>query len=130
MAISRKPGSKNVAKGSRFKSYEGKFPIDTHVRLTKHMLTHTKFRALSNNAKALYCYMKLWAGGRDEVEFAASMVGDMMAPPTFRKARDELVNAGFIEYTNRHCARDKKESGHYQFTARWYFIILTKPPDG
>jgi len=43
-----------------------------------------------------------------------------MNPKTFRSARNELVEKGYLEYLNPHTAKDKKEAGEYQFSDRWW----------
>jgi|GEM_PF-3523361 len=115
-------GAKNrprIGSGSRFKQYEGARPTDKHVRLTRSMMLSPVYMELSSSAKELYSYMKLWACGNTEVEYAASMSNKYMSKNTFFKARDELIDNGFIEYPNRHCARDKREVARYEFSAKW-----------
>jgi len=63
--------------------------------------------------------MKLWAAGQDTVTFSASMAQEVMTRPTFIKARDELVESGFISYINQPTAKHKKETGQYEFSSRW-----------
>jgi len=91
-----------------------------YIRLTPYMMKHQSYKALSNNAKALYNYMRLWAKGRPTIKYAASLALSFgMDARTFRRARDELVQQGFLEYLNPHCA-EKKQTGVYQFSCRWW----------
>jgi len=112
-----------LRKGSskRFRRYEGLHEKDKHLRLTKYMLDHPKYVRLSASAKVLYNYMKLWACGRDTVEYSASMAKDFIkSNTTFFKARDELIEGGFIEYINSHRAQHMRETAIYQFSAKWW----------
>jgi len=117
--MARNIGSKNKSTGSRFKAYEGRFANDKHVRLTKSMMLDPIYLGLSSNAKTLYNYMKMWACGHDTVEYAASLSSGFMSSSTFFKARDELVEKGFIEYPNKYRARDMRETAEYEFSKRW-----------
>jgi len=104
-----------------FKSYEGLHGKNNHVRVTEYMLKHKSYIALPAPAKELYLYLRLWARGRDTVKFAASLASTFgMDSKTFRRARDNLIEYGFIEYLNPHTAKDKKQIGVYQFSHRWY----------
>jgi hypothetical protein len=87
--------------------------------MTKNMLTDPVYMGLSSSSKVLYQYMKLWACGRDTVVYAASMTKDVMDGKTYRKARDELVEKGFIIYLNPHRARDMREAAEYEFSCGW-----------
>lgn len=115
----RTKGSKNKSTGRRFRPYEGRFPDDKHLRLTKDMLMDPAYMELSSSAKVLYQYMKMWACGRDTVTYSASMAKGLIDAKTFRKARDELVEAGFIDYINQYRARDMRETAEYQVSSRW-----------
>ena len=115
----RKPGSKNRGTATRFKGFEGRKSQDIHLRLTRDMLLDPVFLRLSSSAKVLYCYIKLWAKGTDTVSYAASLAKDFMDAKTFRKARNELVEAGFIDYPNKHRARDLREVAEYKLSSRW-----------
>ena len=122
--MARPKGSKNkptlkLGEGSRFKTWEGIHPKDKHVRLTDYMMRSREYKSLSSSAKVLYMYMKLAACGNETVEYAISYAKGFMSAPTFCKARDDLVEKGFIEYVNRHCARDLREMAEYKFSTKW-----------
>ena len=118
MAATRR---KKIGTGSRFKTHEGRRPTDKHVRITNDMATHTAFLNLSYAAKVLYLYLKLWACGNDTVVYSASMASAYnMDAKQFRKARNELIKAGFIVFLNEQCAKYKRETGKYQFVSDWY----------
>lgn len=95
--------------------------LDKHVRLTQSMLMHKNYIGLSYPAKLLYQYMKLWACGQDTVEYAASLGQNIgiKSKTTFFKARDELINKGFIEYENSQLAKYRRETAIYKFSDKW-----------
>ena len=110
MARKRKP--------SLFRSFEGRKPDDRHVRLTKDMLLDPKFISLSYSARILYIYMKLWASGRDEVEYAWSNASEILGSSgTFNSAKKELIEKGFIKIT-RTC-KCSRLPNKYQFISDW-----------
>lgn len=121
--MGRTKGSINRKFATRFKDYEGAFPKDRHIRLTYNMLTSESCISLSPNAFRLYCYMKLIACGNQEFEFATSCaVGKdkiFQSKSTYVKARNELIEKGFIDYTNMTSAKYKKEVGKYMFLTKW-----------
>jgi len=120
--MGRPKGSRNKPKrgeGTRFRTWESIHPKDKHVRLTHYMMNALVYKGLSSSAKALYSYMKLWACGRDTVVYSATLARDIMARNTFFRARDELVEKGFIEYINKHRARDMRETAEYLFSTKW-----------
>lgn len=119
----RTKGAKGKKFSNRFKSFEGAYPTDRHIRLTHNMLTSNTCLELSSSAFRLYCYMKLMACGKEEFEFATSCaVGKdkiFQSKTTFNKARNELVTKGFIDYTNITSAKYKKETAQYIFLNLW-----------
>lgn len=115
----RPKGTKNKSYSSRFKSYEGRKPKDRHIRLTHDMLMDKKCLQLSASAFRLYTYIKLWAGGQNEVKYSMSMAKPLMSAPTFEKAKKELISAGFIEQPNLHSAKYKCETAVFEFTDKW-----------
>lgn len=86
-----------IARKAEFKEYEGRKKRDIHVRLTKDMLMDRKYLSLNNSSKILYMYMKLWAKGENEFDYAKALGSKMMSPSTTIKAIRELVEKGFIE---------------------------------
>ena len=121
--MSRAKGAKGKKFANRFKSYEGAYPTDRHIRLTHNMLMSDICINLSASAFRLYCYMKLIACGKEEFEFATSCaVGKhkiFQSKTTFNNARNELITKGFIDYTNMTSAKYKKETAHYTFLNFW-----------
>jgi hypothetical protein len=83
------------------------------------MLDSLAFLSLSGNAVKLYLYMKMWACGRDSVQYSTSMAQGFMTANTFRRARDELVKKGFITFPNKMSAKYKRESCEFEFSDHW-----------
>ena len=103
-----------------FKSYEGVYPDDRHIRLTENMMKADACRSLSGNAFKLYSYMKQWARGRDEFEFSTTLAAKIgLSAKSFYRARDELIEKGFIVFENQTGAKYKHETCHFSFSDRW-----------
>lgn len=101
-----------------FRAYEGEKTKDIHVRLTKSMLTNKNFIELSSSAKVIYIYMKLWAMGREEVDYSKSLGSNILSPSTVLKAIRELIERGFIERTYFSNGGGHK-SNRYKFSSKW-----------
>ena len=112
--------SSKKSSGNRFKSYEGRKSDDRHVRLTKDMLMDPKYQKLSGGACKLYQYMKMWAAGQTTVTFASSMLKGAMSRDSFIRARNELVEAGFIDWLNPGLTTEKHHTGEYELSDRWW----------
>lgn len=120
-----------------FNLWEGKVADDNYIRLTSSMLKHPSYINLSASAKELYNYMKDWAEfQKDTFQYSAKLAELFMSQPTFRKARDELVQAGFIYWLNRPKTKgykgekgEKNEAGKYQFISTWHDGIEFVPED-
>ena len=108
-----------------FRDFEGRNPTDKHLRLTDDMMSDPTFISLSATSKVLYIYMRLWAGYEDVVTYSASLASDIMPSATFYRARNELVEKGFIDYLNAHHhkrdAQCKNAAGEYRFTKKWQY---------
>lgn len=106
---------KNIAP---FRTFEGKKFNDIHIRLTKDMLMNKTFISLSYSARILYIYMKLWAAGREEVEYAWSVASQVLgSSATFNSSKKELIEKGFIKIT-RTC-KCSRLPNRYQFISDW-----------
>ncbi len=78
----------------------------------------SKFINLSYSARILYIYMKLWAAGRDEVEYAWSNASKILGSSgTFNSSKKELIDKGFIKIT-RTC-KCSRLPNKYQFISDW-----------
>lgn len=72
---------------------------------------------LSANAFRLYVMMKSYAKGNEKFQFPHRIYKNFLTTPTFAKARDELVEKGYIEpFTSM--ANLRKENS-YMFSSKW-----------
>jgi hypothetical protein len=104
-------------KNTPFKQYEGRKTKDKHIRLTADMMLSKKYLELSDSAKTVYSYMKLYACGETIFEYPISLCLKYMSKPTFVRARNELIEKGFLEYEeNNKFARIKNK---YRLSSAW-----------
>ena len=105
-----------------FKPSEGFHPYqNNYIRTTDYMIRHKTWISLSAQGKELYHIMRYMAKGKEEFEFSASLASMFgMDGKTFRRARDNLVEFGFIDYLNKLTAKYKRETGKYRFSNKWY----------
>ena len=105
-----------------FRLCEGRLADDTHARLSTDLLTHRSFFRLSSGAKVLYLYLRAWAGPFvDTVKFAATMAKPFMSHTAYFRARDELIEAGFIFWANKPASSSAKdEAAIFEFSSRWH----------
>ena len=109
----------------KFKPFEGRKPKERHIRLTQDMLNDEVYKSLSNDAKVLYNYMKLWAYGSKEYidsgvfEYSISlaMKACNVSNKTAIKAIHELEEKGFIERQNN--SKYSKETSRWSFSSKW-----------
>ena len=92
---------------------------ERYVSIAETMILHENFISLSSSAKTLYLYMKYWACGKEEITYASSLAEKYMTKPTFRKARDELVNKGFLKYVE--CGKFSRTPNIYKFISDWHY---------
>ena len=126
MSTRRKLDKKLAEERKKFKPYEGKNESERHIRLTKFMFDSEPYQALSNNAKTLYNYMKLWAYGSNEFkqrntfDYSVSLaacacrVSKKTAIMCFR----ELETGGFIERQNNSAA--SRQVSKWTFSDKWW----------
>ena len=107
------------ARKAPFYLYEGRKTKDRHIRLTKDMLTHKRYLALSSSAKTLYQYMKLWGRGEKEFEYSWRLASNLFGSNvTYINARNQLINEGFIESTFTCYGEFKPKK--YRFSSKWH----------
>lgn len=102
-----------------FKSYEGKKSKDKHIRLTKNMLDNKNFKKLNAKTVLVYIYMKLWANGENEFDYAKSLGSNVVSPATFTKAVKQLIENGFIERVYFSNGGGHK-ANRYKFSDKWH----------
>ena len=103
-----------------FKHYEGRKSKDKHIRLTKDMLNSKAYLSLSNTAKVLYNYMKLWASGEQEFDYSKSLGSKIVSPATYTNNIKELVDKGFIERVYISTGGGHKPN-RYKFSSNWQY---------
>lgn len=74
-------------------------------------------RGLSSSAFKIYCYMRIESAGKKEFRFPHCKYQSFMSKPTFFKARDELVEKGFIEIAQNN--RNLRQANVYRFSEKW-----------
>ena len=102
-----------------FKPFEGKKNKDKHIRLTKSMMDNKNFRGLKGRSVLVYLYMKLWANGESEFDYAKSLGSNIVSPATFSNAVKELLEKGFIERVYFSNGGGHKPN-RYRFSDKWY----------
>lgn len=109
-----------------FKPFEGRNKRERHIRLTKDMMTCETYLKISNNAKVLYQYMKLWAYGskqykdKQTFDYSVSLAMKVLncSNKTAINAFKELEKGGFIERQNN--SAYSKETSKWAFSNKWY----------
>lgn len=103
-----------------FNMYEGRKTKDKHIRLTNSMLLDKNYIGLSSSSKVLYNYMKLWACGNAEFDYAKSMPAQVgiLSEGTVLKSIRELIEKGFIERIYFSSGGGHK-SNRYKFSSKW-----------
>jgi len=92
---------------------------ERYVSVTETMMLHDNFISLSSSATKLYLYMKYWSCGKEEITYSSSLAEKYMTKPTFIKARNELVDKGFIKYLE--CGRFSRTPNIYKFISDWHY---------
>lgn len=106
---------------AHFKDYEGKKTKDKHIRLTKDMLDSKAFRSLKPSTIKVYLYMKLWANGKVEFDYAKSLGSKIVSSTTFLNSVKELIDYGFIERVYFSNGGGHK-ANRYRFSNKWQKI--------
>lgn len=103
-----------------FKRYEGAKEKDRHVRLTKSMLDSKVFKSLKYSSMILYIYMKLWASGEEEFDYAKSLGENILSPATVSSSIKELIKKGFIERVYFSTGGGHKPN-RYKMSSNWLY---------
>jgi len=91
---------------------------EKYIRITRTMLNHKNFIALSNNAKILYIYMRDWGYPVNKVNYSISLSKKLMSKNTFLKCIKELEYYGFIKTTWSN--KFSHKPNEYTFIPNWY----------
>lgn len=87
------------------------------VQLAGSQLESFRTKGLSGSAFKLYVYMLLESCGKKEFTFPHSTYKELMAKPTFEKAKQELINKGYIEIKQNNA--NLRKPNVYEFTHKW-----------
>lgn len=88
-----------------------------YIRMGATIMASGAMMDLSSSAFRVYCYMRLESSGRKDFRFPYSKYRAYMSRPTFLKARDELVEKGFINIVRNN--RNLRKANDYAFSERW-----------
>ena len=88
-----------------------------YFRLGATIMASEVMRSLSPSAFKVYCYMRIEAAGKKNFTFPHAKYKSYMSKPTFQKARDELVEHGFIDVVQNN--KNLRKSNVYCFSERW-----------
>ena len=91
-----------------------------YFRLGATIMASEAMRGLSSSAFKIYCYMRIESGGKREFRFPHCKYQSFMSKPTFFKARDELVQKGFVDIVRNN--RNLRQANIYAFSDRWKTI--------
>ncbi len=88
-----------------------------YFRLGATIMASETMRTLSPNAFKVYCYMRLESAGKRSFTFPHTKYCSYMSKPTFYKARDELIEHGFIDIVQNN--KNLRKANIYMFSDRW-----------
>lgn len=88
-----------------------------YIRLGNSQLLHPAMLNLSDKAKAVYIYMLLESGGKMEFEFPRNKYSKISGNNAYQRAKDELINAGFIK--QKQSNKNLRKPNVYEFSDEW-----------
>lgn len=88
-----------------------------YVRLANSQLCAAAMNNLSSTAFRVYVHMLLEAGGKREFSFPVRKYKGFTTKPTFMKAKDELIKAGFI--VEKQNNSNLRKPNIYAFSDEW-----------
>lgn len=88
-----------------------------YIRLGDSLLMSTAVKKLSSSAFRVYVYMCIESGGHSHFTFPYSRYKQMMSKPTFFRALEQLVNAGFITVVAHN--KNLRTANEYAFSNDW-----------
>ena len=91
-----------------------------YFRMGATLMASEAMRGLSPSAFKIYCYMKIESGGKKEFCFPHTKYQSYMSKPSFFKARDELVEKGFVDVVQNN--KNLRRANIYAFIERWKTI--------
>lgn len=88
-----------------------------YIRLGATLMASEKMRSLSPSAFKIYCYMRIESGGNRSFKFPHAKYCSYMSKPTFIKAKQELIDKGFIDVVQNN--QNLRKANIYAFSDRW-----------
>ena len=88
-----------------------------YFRLGVSLMSSEVMRSLSPSAFKIYCYMRLESAGNKGFKFPHSKYCSYMTKPTFQKAKQELIDKGFIDIVQNN--KNLRKANIYAFSERW-----------
>ncbi|MDY5576137.1 MAG: hypothetical protein SPF70_01465 [Lachnospiraceae bacterium] len=88
-----------------------------YFRMGATLMASEQMRSLSPSAFKIYCYMRLESGGSRSFKFPHAKYRSYMSKPTFLKAKQELIDKGFIDVVQNN--KNLRKSNIYAFSDRW-----------
>lgn len=114
MAKKKKKQFRPFESSNRYMNYE-----DNFIFITKSMMDNENWLSLTSNSKILYMYMKLWAYGREQFQFAYTLAQNCIKnTKTIHNCINQLVEKGFIDIVS--ISRKVGYGTTYKFSDRWW----------
>lgn len=88
-----------------------------YFRMGASLMASEAMRNLSPSAFKVYCYMRIESAGNRSFKFPHAKYRSYMSKPTFQKAKQELVNKGFIDVIQNN--KNLRQANIYAFSDRW-----------
>lgn len=88
-----------------------------YFRMGATLMASEQMRSLSSSAFKIYCYMRIESAGNRSFKFPHAKYRAYMSKPTFGKAKQELINKGFIDVVQNN--KNRRKSNIYAFSDRW-----------
>lgn len=112
-------GSRKKKNIREFKDYESASEHSSYevgyIRMLEAQLVC--MNELSANAFRLYIMMKSYAQGEVEFNYPHRIYKDIMSNQTFKVARQELINMGYLEPFVSH--KTNRTENEYRFSSKW-----------
>lgn len=116
--------TKYKAKQYYFEPFESTQKTERYVRISKSMYTSKAWKSLKSQERDLYIAMKIkflknsdGTNNSRNISFTYKEAEEIMSSKTFTKARDHLVEKGFIDIVREGWV--KSECNIYAFSERW-----------
>ena len=90
---------------------------ERYIRLGNSQLLHPAMLSLSDKAVRIYTYMLLESGGKKEFTFTRSKYSKLSGHDVFQRAKDELIEKGFIRVKQNNA--NLRKANIYEFCDEW-----------